>query len=48
MTPLPQRKCDERYGPTWHCIVGDDFKGAVSHESKHFIFINMGKSNVLL
>jgi dynein light chain LC8-type len=43
-----KRKMDEKYGPTWHCVVGDDFKAAISHESKHFIFITSGKSNVLL
>lgn len=43
-----KKKFDEKYGPTWHCIVGDDFKAAVSHESKTFVFITSGKSNVLL
>jgi dynein light chain LC8-type len=43
-----QRKMDDKYGPTWHCVVGDDFKAAISHESKHFIMITSGKSNVLL
>jgi len=28
--------------------VGDDFKAAVTHESKTFIFVTVGKSNVLL
>lgn len=43
-----KRKCDERFGPTWHCIVGEDFKAAIAHESKHLMFVTMGKSNVLL
>ena len=43
-----QRKFDTKYGPTWHCIVGSDFKAAFTHESKNFIFLTVGKSNVLL
>lgn len=43
-----QRKFDHKYGPTWHCIVGADFKAAISHESKHYIMITVGKQNVLL
>lgn len=46
--PCLQHKFDEKHGPTWHCIVGEDFKAAISHESKTFIFVNAGKSNVLL
>jgi len=46
-SPTVQRKFDEKYGPTWHCIVGEDFKAAISHESKTFVFIDMGKGNVL-
>lgn len=43
-----KRKFDKKYGPTWHCIVGSDFKAFVSHESKHFIFFYIGKSAILL
>lgn len=24
---------DKQYGPTWHCIVGNDFRAFVTHES---------------
>ena len=43
-----KKKLDEKYGPTWHCVVGEDFKAAITHESKHFLFVTMGKTNVLL
>ena len=43
-----KRKCDERFGPTWTCVVGEDFKCAFAHESKHYIFAVMGKVNILL
>lgn len=48
LAAAPQRKFDKQYGPTWHCIVGSDFKAFVSHESKHFIFFYIGKSAILL
>jgi hypothetical protein len=43
-----KKKCDEKFGPTWNCIVGEDFKCAFAHENKHFIFCVMGKTNILL
>ena len=27
---------DQKYGPTWHCIVGSDFRAYVTNKSKHF------------
>jgi hypothetical protein len=41
-------KCDERFGPIWNCVVGEDFKAAIAHENRHFIFVVMGKTNILL
>jgi len=38
---------DSKYGPTWHCVVGSDFRAYVTHESKHFIFfyqVRLGSS----
>ncbi len=39
---------DFKYGPTWHCIVGSDFRAFVTHESKHFIFFYIGKTAICL
>ena len=39
---------DEKYGPTWHCVVGSDFKLQCTHEAKHFIFFYHGKTAVAL
>lgn len=33
-----KRAADERYGPTWHVIVGRSFGSFVTHESKRFIY----------
>lgn len=45
---LAQRHFDQKYGPTWHCIAGSDFKAYVTHESKSFIFFYVGKQAILL
>jgi hypothetical protein len=42
-----KRACDEKYGPTWQCIVGEDFKASFTHETKHFMFVASGKQNVV-
>mmetsp|Transcript_40909 Transcript_40909/g.41785 ORF Transcript_40909/g.41785 Transcript_40909/m.41785 type:complete len:99 (-) Transcript_40909:22-318(-) len=39
---------DQKYGPTWHCIVGSDFRAFVTHEAKHFIFFYIGKTAICL
>ena len=39
---------DTKYGPTWHCIVGSDFRAFVTHDSKHFIFFYIGKIAICL
>jgi dynein light chain LC8-type len=43
-----KRKFDAKYGPTWHCVVGTDFKANVSHERKTFMFTSVGKTSILL
>ena len=30
---------DEKYGPTWHCVVGSDFKLQCTHEAKHHLLL---------
>ena len=29
---------DDKFGPTWHCVVGGNFKAFVTHEAKTFLF----------
>jgi dynein light chain LC8-type len=48
VSAIIKRLCDEKYGPTWQCIVGEDFKASFTHETKHFMFIASGKQNVLV
>ena len=39
---------DNKYGLTWHCVVGNDFRAFCTHESKTFIFFYLGKNAVML
>ncbi|KAE8896471.1 hypothetical protein PF005_g1582 [Phytophthora fragariae] len=39
---------EEKYGPTWHCIVGSEYKTAFTYESKNFVRFNVGKKCITL
>jgi len=39
---------DKKYGPTWHVIVGSDFKAHVTHEAKTFFFFYIGKTAICI
>jgi len=43
-----KRAFDEKYGPTWHCIVGSDFKAHVTYEAKTFVFFYVGRAAICL
>jgi hypothetical protein len=39
---------EEKYGPTWHCIVGSEYKTSFTYESKNFVRFNVGKKCITL
>jgi len=43
-----KKEFDQKYGPTWHCVVGRAFGSYVTHETKHFIYFYIGQTAVLL
>eukprot|EP00518_Triparma_eleuthera_P004416 CAMPEP_0182463818 /NCGR_PEP_ID=MMETSP1319-20130603/7978_1 /TAXON_ID=172717 /ORGANISM="Bolidomonas pacifica, Strain RCC208" /LENGTH=95 /DNA_ID=CAMNT_0024663403 /DNA_START=39 /DNA_END=326 /DNA_ORIENTATION=+ len=43
-----KRFFDAKYGPTWHVIIGCDFKAHVTHEAKTFFFFYIGKTAICL
>ena len=47
-TDCPPNRCEERYGPTWQVIVGEDFKVAFTHDTKHYMLVEAGKQSVLV
>lgn len=43
-----KRQFDERFQPTWHCIVGRHFGSFVTHEDHAFVYFYIDKLAVLL
>eukprot|EP00276_Gloeochaete_wittrockiana_P010981 CAMPEP_0184655668 /NCGR_PEP_ID=MMETSP0308-20130426/14315_1 /TAXON_ID=38269 /ORGANISM="Gloeochaete witrockiana, Strain SAG 46.84" /LENGTH=89 /DNA_ID=CAMNT_0027092321 /DNA_START=60 /DNA_END=329 /DNA_ORIENTATION=- len=39
---------DQKYNPTWHCIVGRNFGSYVTHETKNFLYMYIGQVAILL
>ncbi|KAL3312136.1 hypothetical protein Ciccas_009275 [Cichlidogyrus casuarinus] len=39
---------DKRFGAAWHCFIGYNFGSYISHESGHFIHMNIADRTVLL
>ncbi|XP_020520606.1 dynein light chain 1, cytoplasmic isoform X2 [Amborella trichopoda] len=39
---------DNKYGPTWHCIVGRNFGSYVTHETNHFMYFYLDQKAILL
>uniref|UniRef100_A0A060T294 Dynein light chain n=1 Tax=Blastobotrys adeninivorans TaxID=409370 RepID=A0A060T294_BLAAD len=42
-----KKDLDQRFGVTWHCIVGQNFGSFVTHETKHFIYFYVGNLAIL-
>lgn len=42
-----KKELDQRFGVTWHCIVGQNFGSFVTHETKHFIYFYVGNLAIL-
>ncbi|KAJ9089485.1 Dynein light chain [Entomophthora muscae] len=43
-----KKQFDQKYGLTWHCVVGRSFGSFVTHESKFFIYFYLGPTAILL
>jgi dynein light chain LC8-type len=43
-----KKQFDEKFQPTWHCVVGRNFGSYVTHEMKGFIYFYLGNVAVLL
>jgi dynein light chain LC8-type len=43
-----RREFENKYNPTWHCIVGRNFGSFITHETKHFIYFYTGQVAILL
>ncbi|KAJ1625321.1 dynein light chain type 1-domain-containing protein [Pavlovales sp. CCMP2436] len=47
-TAYIKNEFDEKYDPTWHCIVGRSFGASAASETKHVIYFYIGEMTVLL
>ncbi|XP_068660552.1 uncharacterized protein [Aristolochia californica] len=43
-----KKEFDEKYGATWHCIVGRNFGSYVTHETDHFVYFYLDQKAILL
>ncbi|GAA51240.1 Dynein light chain 2, cytoplasmic [Clonorchis sinensis] len=43
-----KKEMDRKYGPTWHCVVGQQYGSYVTHEANCFAYFFLGQSAVLL
>ncbi|CAD8071930.1 unnamed protein product [Paramecium primaurelia] len=39
---------DQKYNPTWYCIVGRNFNQYVTNEIEHFIVFYLGQVSIIL
>ena len=39
---------DERWGPSWHCVLGKAFGAFVTHETQNFMYFYCGDKAVML
>ncbi|KAK6176773.1 hypothetical protein SNE40_015008 [Patella caerulea] len=43
-----RKEFNQKYNPTWHCVVGRNFSSYVSHQASHFIYFYLGQLAILL
>ncbi|KAH8850334.1 Dynein light chain LC6, flagellar outer arm [Schistosoma japonicum] len=43
-----KRQFNDKYGRTWHCVVGSNFGSNVSHIDEGFIYFFVDRKSVLL
>ncbi len=44
-----KRRFDSTYpNSTWHCVIGNHFASAVTHQTKFLIFFQLNSQNILL
>ncbi|CDO51722.1 similar to Saccharomyces cerevisiae YDR424C DYN2 Cytoplasmic light chain dynein [Geotrichum candidum] len=48
MAGFLKKELDKLYGLNWHAVVGEKFGSYVTHETKHFIYLCIGRTAILL
>ncbi|CAH8441783.1 unnamed protein product [Heterobilharzia americana] len=47
-TSYIKRTLDKKYGPAWHCIIGDEYNSCVTHDSQYFIDFKYEKKSFMV
>eukprot|EP01035_Chromulina_nebulosa_P017877 gene17877-23493_t len=48
MATYIKKRCDERFGGTWHTVIGRNFGCSITHDTKFVMFFQIDLLNVLL
>ncbi|KAI5735603.1 dynein light chain LC6, flagellar outer arm-like [Diaphorina citri] len=43
-----KKEFENKYGPAWHCVVGQGFGSFVTHDRSSFIYLYIGMDGILL
>lgn len=43
-----KKEFDRKYGPTWHCIAGNNFGSSLTHELSQFMFFALDDMYILI
>ena len=48
MSKMIKEAMDKKYGPQWHCAIGEGFGFDVSYQQSNMIYVYYGKIGILL
>jgi len=43
-----KKKCDEKFGGTWHVVVGRNFGCSITHDTRHVLFFQIDLMHVMM
>jgi dynein light chain 4 len=35
---------DRKFGPSWHCIIGEGFGSDIAYQKRHMLFLYFGEN----
>ena len=48
MSKMIKEAMDKKYGPQWHCAIGEGFGFDVTYQQPNMIYVYYGKIGILL
>lgn len=45
---MVKKKCDEKFGGTWHIVVGRNFGCSITHDTRYVLFFQVDLMHVML